>query len=257
MPVVLSDINKIEEANRIRDQICQMSWEEIKNSQEILAKTFSEEYETNPAQLLMIDRNFFLEKIFINPEIIPESLKTAAIMLYSYYDFSQDINKIQQDYWDIAKGLNFRENIDLGETQAEAKNIANGLVNLVKLTYTKEANDLMTQLLAIRSLSESQISEMYTRLANANKYLDEAVKNNRALNINEINDLIDIEKHFGRIGMLLEDLRKETDPPVFLNLIMENRQALTVLEVAIKNNLLSEINNPSVVADILEGLDRS
>lgn len=250
--LITIDWQKVEEANQIRDEICANNWENLKQNARVLEKTFSAGFETTPAQMLLMDRNFLLEKIFENPNVISTGLKTSVVLFYANYDFSQDPEKIKTDYSNIAKDIRFRRDIDLEKTQKEAKVIANGLANLIKITYYKQAEELMVEIAAIKSLTSDKIQIMYERLNKALTFIQQATNTKRPLNINEINEILSIEKQFGRVELALESLKDENEPIVFLELIRKNRQALNLLEAANQRNLNNNLSDVFTIAQLLE-----
>ncbi|MEI6039905.1 MAG: hypothetical protein WCP93_00980 [Candidatus Berkelbacteria bacterium] len=250
--IITIDWQKVDEANAIRDEICAKPWDELKKNPVVLAKTFSEEFEVTPAEMIMMDEAELLDSVFEHADKIPEENKTALINLYKDYNFHQDVATIQNDYQSLAPEINFHENLDLEKTQNQAKRVSQGLENLRLITFYKEAEDLTIETNALKTVSAEREKLLFDKVDQLLKMIKAATDEKRQLNINEINEIIEFESKFGRNSVGLEDLKEETDPLVYLTVVQKNRKALMVLAAADREDLRENLGDAFTVANLIE-----
>lgn len=224
------DDQKTNQVVEIKDQICAKPWDEIKTNPDILknAISISNNYEVDPASMLLSEKSYLLGEVFANSQMIDRKDSTEILGLLIKGE--EDQNKIKKKYPEL-KTKNISNWDDLSK---QISLTYNGLINVKHIAMLRFAESIILDVNLIKKLSPEQIKtllsqaylirdEMQTYYDKTQEPPDEllvrvgAVLKQTGRSVLEIdglldnNDLINMILIFGKVIDALEIVKKAQD----------------------------------------------
>jgi len=243
---------EIEHVNKIKDQLEDLSWDEVKNNPEIIRDAISTDLEVNAADMLLQSKAFILSQLFSNFQSLSLSNSTKVLKRVAEFDLSQGPETLIKELDQITPDLEMNKNTDLQQLQPQAKRIVNGLNNVKKIALLKMAEDLHIDISIAKNLSPGKVDQFLSEIQSLSSTYNAKLLKGEDLTNNEVLNIGNILKKLGRSKFEIDSIIDSQNILSLIYIFQKTKDALQVTQQAYKDNLINQLVDPGVVAQILE-----
>jgi len=242
----------IDEANLIKEKLCNEPWDKIKDDAKILKKAVSSNYLIDPVDMLLSERNTVIQRVFTNSNIIPQNKMSIILEQFINFDLSQDINVLQKNVQIICPNLLVNQKSDLKKLQADFKNLPNGLKNAKTIALYEVAKNITFDISSIKKLPQEQIDLFAISLNTLKNDLLLRYAKNLQPTSDQVAKIADAMEKFGRTNFQIQSMKEQNNNMTTVELLDRSLLAISVIQEAYSQNLVNSLDDLNTIVNLLE-----
>ncbi len=243
---------EVEKINQIKENLRNLSWEEVENNKEIIRTTLANDLEINIASMLLAERVLMLSQLFKNYQIIPQNVATKILEIFINTNLQTGLEKFKTDINLICPGLELINSEQLSTLQTDCVGLVNGLKNMKKIALIKIAEEIFLDINVIKTLPKNKINFYVLKINDLSMAIQTMIIKFQDPAKEQIDEIGSILKTLGRSNFEVDSLTQKQNYLVLIDIFQKTKEALNVIQYANKYNIIEQLNNVENIAAILE-----
>lgn len=246
------DQKTIDEANLVKERLCNDSWDKIKDDKLFLKKVGSQSEDFDPIGMLLSERGLVLQRVFTNGNTIPMEKNTKVLEKFMSFDLSQDVNLLQNELNQICPGLTINTKIDLKRLQKDFQNLPNGLRNIKTIGFQELAKTIYVDISTAKKLSKERVDLLAISIDSLMTELNQRYLKNLKPTPEQLKKIADTLQNFGRSKFQIDAMKEKVNALAITELLDRSKLAISVVQEAYAQNQINNLSDLNTIASLLK-----